>query len=147
MFRRPEYYVLYQTLDQSLCSSFCGVILTHVQLMTAGLFYWGEPERAPQYRCKRWNFCLFVYIYCGQLSVYLVILITPTGCDKLNCIRSHSFTCIIRSCSVLLCEFRQRLNVLIHAVQKYGYCWTEKDKTSSATKTTRTQLSEKTPPV
>jgi len=25
--------------------------------------YWGEPERAPQYRCNRQNFCLFVCIY------------------------------------------------------------------------------------
>ena len=29
---------------------------------------------------------IYRYIYGGKLSVYLVILITPTGCDKLNCI-------------------------------------------------------------
>ena len=69
--------------------------------------YWGEPEQAPQYRCNRWNFCLYIYvcicIYGGQLSVYLIILITPTGCDNWTALPlhtailcNHSFTRIMQ---------------------------------------------------
>ena len=51
---------------------------------------------------------IYVYTYGGQLSVYLVILITPTGCDKLNCIAMHIaqslLHCSRASCSVFLCE-------------------------------------------